>query len=71
MRTTMLRGAAAATLFAVATALPAAEYALDVDHSTVQFSVPLLALSKVTGKFMRYDVKLSAGKKRHVLVRPS
>jgi polyisoprenoid-binding protein YceI len=40
----------------------AAEYALDVEHSNVQFSVPVLAVSKVTGKFMRYDVKLTAGK---------
>lgn len=62
MRTTMLRGAAAAALFALAATLTAAEYALDVDHSNVQFSVPLLALSKVTGKFMRYDVKMSAAK---------
>ena len=58
----MVRGAAAAALFAAAAMLSAAEYALDVDHSNVQFSVPLLAVSKVTGKFMRYDVKLSAGK---------
>jgi polyisoprenoid-binding protein YceI len=42
----------------------AAEYALDVDHSNVQFSVPVLAVSKVSGKFMRYDVKLTAGKAR-------
>ncbi|HEY1251943.1 MAG TPA: YceI family protein, partial [Thermoanaerobaculia bacterium] len=45
-------------------ALPAAEYALDADHSNVQFSVPVMAVSKVTGKFMRYDVQLSAGKAR-------
>jgi polyisoprenoid-binding protein YceI len=64
MRKTMFRAAAAATLFAVAAALSAAQYALDVDHSNVQFSVPLLAVSKVTGKFMRYDVNLTAGKAR-------
>jgi polyisoprenoid-binding protein YceI len=62
MRTTMFRGTAAAVLFAVGAALSAAEYALDVDHSNVQFSVPVLVVSRVTGKFMRYDVKLSAGK---------
>ncbi|HKD17106.1 MAG TPA: YceI family protein [Thermoanaerobaculia bacterium] len=60
----MLRAVAAAAFFAAAAALPAAEYALDVDHSNVQFSVPMLAVSKVTGKFMRYDVKMSAGKAR-------
>jgi polyisoprenoid-binding protein YceI len=43
-------------------ALPAAEYALDVEHSNVQFSVPVMAVSKVTAKFMRYDVQMSAGK---------
>ena len=64
MRTTMFRGTAAAVLFAVGAALSAAEYALDVDHSNVQFSVPVLVVSRVTGKFMRYDVKLSAGKAR-------
>jgi polyisoprenoid-binding protein YceI len=64
MRRTMLRAAASAAFFAAAAALSAAEYVLDVDHSNVQFSVPLLALSRVTGKFMRYDVKLSAGKAR-------
>ena len=42
----------------------AAEYVLDAEHSNVQFSVPLMAVSKVTGKFMRYDVKLFAGKAR-------
>lgn len=64
MRKTTLRAAAAAALFAAAAALSAAEYALDVEHSNVQFSVPVLAVSKVTGKFMRYDVKLTAGKAR-------
>jgi polyisoprenoid-binding protein YceI len=60
----MFRAAASAAFVAAAAALSAAEYVLDVDHSNVQFSVPLLAVSKVTGKFMRYDVKLSAGKAR-------
>ncbi len=45
-----------------ASAIEAAEYALDPDHSNVQFSVPVMAVSKVTGKFMRYDVRMSAGK---------
>lgn len=44
--------------------LPAAEYAIDPDHSNVQFSVPVLGVSRVTGKFMRYDVKIAAGKAR-------
>ncbi|HEY1435575.1 MAG TPA: YceI family protein [Thermoanaerobaculia bacterium] len=44
--------------------LEAADYALDPEHSNVQFSVPLLAVSKVSGKFMRYDVRLVAGKAR-------
>jgi len=56
-----LAGAAAALCVAAASAT-AAEYALDAEHSNVQFSVPVLAVSKVTGKFMRYDVKMSAGK---------
>jgi polyisoprenoid-binding protein YceI len=61
LRKTVRRAAAAAFLF-LAARLPAADYALDPDHSNVQFSVPILAVSKVTGKFMRYDVKMSAGK---------
>lgn len=63
MTKTLLRlaGAAAALCVAAASAT-AAEYALDAEHSNVQFSVPVLAVSKVTGKFMRYDVKMSAGK---------
>lgn len=60
----MRRAATAAGLFLLAAAVSAADYALDVEHSTVQFSVPVLAVSKVTGKFMRYDVKMSAGKAR-------
>ena len=62
---TMLRRAAAAGLFLlVAAALHAADYALDAGHSNVQFSVPVLGVSKITAKFMRYDVKMSAGKAR-------
>ena len=51
-------------LAALAAAPPAwaAEYALDTERSNVHFSVPLMAVSKVTGKFMKYDVKLAAGK---------
>jgi polyisoprenoid-binding protein YceI len=51
-------------LLGAAARLPAADYVLDVAHSNVQFSVPVMAVSKVTGKFMRYDVRLSAGKAR-------
>jgi polyisoprenoid-binding protein YceI len=47
-----------------APALEAADYALDPEHSNVQFSVPVMVVSKVSGKFMRYDVRLSAGKAR-------
>ena len=47
-----------------APALRAADYALDPEHSNVQFSVPVMVVSKVSGKFMRYDVRLSAGKAR-------
>ena len=65
----MLRSRFVAVLFALASlaavsAASAADYALDVEHSNVQFSVPLMAVSKVTGKFMKYDVKLVAGKAR-------
>ncbi len=62
-RAIRLAGAAAALCLAAASAV-AADYTLDVEHSNVQFSVPVLAVSKVSGKFMRYDVKLSAGKAR-------
>lgn len=63
MRSKTLRLSAAVALLGLAAgAASAAEYALDVDHSNVQFSVPVLGVSKITGKFMRYDVKMSAGK---------
>ena len=65
MRKTLRRAGASAALFLLLAAVSsAADYTLDVEHSNVQFSVPLLAVSKVTGKFMRYDVKMSAGKAR-------
>jgi len=54
----------AAAWLLIPAALPAAEYAIDPDHSNVQFSVPVLGVSKITGKFMRYDVKIAAGKTR-------
>jgi polyisoprenoid-binding protein YceI len=65
----MLRSRLVLTLCAFASlasapAASAAEYTLDVEHCNVQFSVPLMAVSKVTGKFMKYDVKLVAGKAR-------
>jgi len=63
MRSRIAAGVAAA-LFAGATAVSAAEYTIEPDGSNVQFSVPVMAVSKVTGKFMRWDVKLSAGKAR-------
>jgi polyisoprenoid-binding protein YceI len=47
-----------------AAALPAAEYDIDEVHSNIHFSVPVMAVSKVTGKFMRYEVKIAAGKAR-------
>ncbi len=64
MRKTLRLAGAAAGLLLLATALRAADYTLDVDHSNVQFSVPVLGVSKITAKFMRYDVKMSAGKAR-------
>lgn len=42
----------------------AAQYEIAQEGSNVQFSVPVFGVSKVTGKFMRYDVKIEAGKKR-------
>ena len=40
----------------------AAEYAIDAAGSNVQFSVPLMVVSKVTGKFVKYDVTVHAGR---------
>ena len=45
-----------------ASAVRAAQYAISPEGSTVQFSVPVFGVSKVTGKFMRYDVRIDAGK---------
>ena len=42
----------------------AADYAIDPGSSNVLFSVPVMLVSKVTGKFMRYDVQITAGKAR-------
>jgi polyisoprenoid-binding protein YceI len=53
---------AAALLLAASTAR-AAQYEISPEGSNVQFSVPVFGVSKVTGKFMRYDVKIEAGKK--------
>lgn len=52
---------AASFLLASAT-LSGAQYAIDLERSNVQFSVPLLAVSKVSGKFMKYDVTIDAGR---------
>jgi polyisoprenoid-binding protein YceI len=62
--TSRIAAGAAAALLAGATALFAAEYTIEPEGSNVQFSVPVMAVSKVTGKFMRYDVKINAGKAR-------
>jgi polyisoprenoid-binding protein YceI len=40
-----------------------AQYEISPEGSNVQFSVPVFGVSKVTGKFMRYDVKVEAGPK--------
>ena len=39
------------------------EYEAVEDQSNIHFSVPLMAVSKVTGKFMKYDLELWAGDK--------
>jgi polyisoprenoid-binding protein YceI len=64
MHRSLSRIALAAVLLGAAVRLYAAEYALDPEHSNVQFSVPVVVVSKVTGKFMRYEVRLSPGKAR-------
>lgn len=51
-----------AALLGASAVLSAAQYAIDIAGSNVQFSVPLMAVSKVTGKFMNYDVTIQAGK---------
>lgn len=60
-RATRLLCIAAAIL--IASIGRAAEYEIAPEGSNVQFSVPVFGVSKVTGKFMRYDVKIEAGKK--------
>jgi len=62
--TSRIAAGLAAAVLAAATAMSAAEYTIVPDGSNVQFSVPVMAVSKVTGKFMRYDVKINAGKAR-------
>lgn len=52
----------AAALLLASAPLRAAQYSIDGAGSNVQFSVPLMAVSKVTGKFMNYDVTILAGK---------
>ena len=47
----------------VSSAATAAQYEISTEGSNVQFSVPVFGVSKVTGKFMRYDVRIEAGKK--------
>ena len=44
-------------------AVDAAQYEIAPEGSNVQFSVPVFGVSRVTGKFMRYDVEIDAGKK--------
>ena len=55
--------AAAAALLSLLAAgtLSADEYEAVEDQSNIHFSVPLMAVSKVTGKFMKYDLELWAG----------
>jgi polyisoprenoid-binding protein YceI len=52
----------AAALLLASAALHAAQYTIDTAGSNVQFSVPLMVVSKVTGKFVKYDVTVHAGK---------
>lgn len=62
----MKRFLSVVAVFLFAGAAFAADYTIDPAHSNVQFSVPLMAVSKVTGKFMRYEVKIDAGKGRDI-----
>ena len=57
--------AAAAALLSLlaADALSADEYEIVVEQSNIHFSVDVMAVSKITGKFMKYDVALQAGDK--------
>ena len=59
-----MRRYAFAVLLGISSALSASpEYEAVEDQSNIHFSVPLMAVSKVTGKFMRYDLELWAGDK--------
>jgi polyisoprenoid-binding protein YceI len=58
--TLMLAGFIAA---AAAREAQGAQYEIAPEGSNVQFSVPVFGVSKVTGKFMRYDVRIDAGRK--------
>src|SRR3954447_24101209 len=55
---------AAGALFILFAALhaSAAQYELAPEGSNVQFSAPVFGVSKVSGKFMRYEVRIDAGK---------
>jgi polyisoprenoid-binding protein YceI len=60
----MRRLAVLAAAFGTASALFAApEYEAVEEQSNIHFSVPLMAVSKVSGKFMDYSVELHAGDK--------
>ena len=53
-----------AALLGASSALSASpEYEAVEDQSNIHFSVPLMAVSKVSGKFMKYDLELWAGDK--------
>jgi polyisoprenoid-binding protein YceI len=54
--------AALVLILGISSALCATDYVL-VEPSNIHFSVPVMAVSKVTGKFMKYEVKLDAGDK--------
>jgi polyisoprenoid-binding protein YceI len=59
-----MRLAAFAAAMGIASALLAApEYEAIEEQSNIHFSVPLMAVSKVSGKFMDYNVELHAGDK--------
>jgi polyisoprenoid-binding protein YceI len=62
-RSTRIRGALSAIALLCTVAASGADYTLDAEGSNVHFTVPLMAVSKVTGKFMKYDVSIDVGKK--------
>jgi polyisoprenoid-binding protein YceI len=55
--------ATTAALVATATLRAAPEFEAVEEQSNIHFSVPLMAVSKVSGKFMDYEVWLQAGDK--------